>query len=164
MRRKPAQPKPVKVPSAPERAWPVVWNGGPAEPVGAPTLSVEFACRTVSETNTRGTWGKVKRKKEQRDAVEEALGPYPHAGRLMALYDSGGPFCIRITRISPGRVDCSNLPPSIKAVEDALAFALGVDDGSVAFGICWAQEQRKGGAHVRIEVWGPNALPEGRRG
>jgi hypothetical protein len=115
---------------------------------------------TVSETNERSSWAKIRRKKAQRDAVEEALTPLGVARQLAALCGRG-PWCVRLTRIAKGSLlDLSNLPPALKAVEDAVAFALGASDGSAAWGCCWAQEKRPGEPGVvRVEVWGAGSLP-----
>lgn len=145
--------------AGPWRAWPSVWCGGPAEPRGAPSLTVEVEVKTVSEGNTRSSKAVIGRKKKQRDAVEASLSCSPASDDLGVLYDLGGPWCVRLTRLSVHCLDRDNLAASMKAVTDAVAFALGVDDGDPAFGVTWVQEVRQGPAGVRIEVWGPGALP-----
>lgn len=142
------------------RGWPTVWNGGPAAPLGPPVLAVEFPVKTVSETNHRSSKAKIGRKAKQRQAVEDALTPEPHADHLAFLYDGGGPWCVRLTRIAPGNgLDRDNLSAALKSVSDAVAAALGVDDGDPAFGVTWAQESRRGDMGVRVEVWGPRSVP-----
>ena len=55
-------------------AWPRVWCGGPKEPVGAPTLSFAYDCRTANEANgTTQRWAKVNRRAATREATLEAL-------------------------------------------------------------------------------------------
>ena len=131
--------------------WPCEWNGGPARPYGPPLLDVTFEVETKSETNSREEWRKIDRKGKARAATEAAL-TFPDQ-RLAQLVLSP-PFCVRITRLSAGTMDRSNLPAALKTIEDTIAAALEVDDGDPAFGVTWAQEKRRGPAAVRVEVWG----------
>lgn len=134
--------------------WPREWNGGPAKPFGPPTIDVTFDVTTKSETNARDRWGKIHRTERARVAVGRALSF--DDDRLVKLVLCP-PFCVRLTRISGGTMDTGNLSAALKAIEDAVSFALETDDGDPAFGVCWAQAKRRGPAAVRIEVWGGHA-------
>lgn len=136
-------------------SWPRVWCGGPAEPAALPALAVEFPCHTVGESNSRGFWSGVNRKKKQDKALEgalmEAMGFSPLPAR--------GPWCVRFTRLSPKLLDDDNLGSAFKRLRDQMSKVLGVDDRDPLVAFCVAQEKRKGEPAVRVEVWGPEALP-----
>lgn len=139
--------------------WPRVWCGGPERPTGVPTFTVAFPCATVNESNgTTQRWAKVNRRSAARASTQEAMTPTAVAECLTALYDSGGPWCVRLTRISPSKLDDDATPLALKTVRDTVAAALGVDDGSPTVAFCYAQENGKP-IGVRIEIWGPGGLP-----
>ena len=78
--------------------------------------------RLVSEANAHTHWrARAKRAKEQR--VRVALGW--HAANLPALKK---PSTVRLTRLSPRRLDDDNLASAFKAVRDEVAFQCGFDD------------------------------------
>lgn len=112
---------------------------------------------TVSEANRRDFRGKIKRKAEQREWVMDEVSVALAGG---ASLPERGPWYVRLTRVAPKTLDKTvNLPSALKAVEDAVAALLKVDDGSDAIEtVC---RQRKGKpAAVLIEVWGN---PQDRR-
>jgi len=141
--------------TTPAGAWPRVWCGGPAEPLGAPGFSVAFELRTANEANgTTQRWAKVRRRQDARDTTVEAVS--------VALVDQAmppaGPWCVRLTRVSPSRLDDDAVPLALKTVRDAICAILGVDDGSDV--VAFAYAQRKGRPMgVAVEVWGAEALP-----
>lgn len=124
--------------------------GGPARPQGPPEFYVIVEVVTVSEANRRDTWGKIKRKKEQREkTIAEVSAALGHGAAL----PPHGPWFLRLTRISPKSLDRAvNLPSALKAVEDAMAAVLGVDDGSPMLET--SCDQQKGKPAVLVEVWG----------
>jgi hypothetical protein len=130
-------------------AWPRVWNGGPAEPIGAPHLVATFEAPTKSEANERSFWGANNRKKRQDTALDgaiEAAGPLPDVG----------PWCVRFTRIAPKALDDDNLASAFKRLRDRLCLMLRIDDRSPA--VAFALRQEKGAEmRVRVEVWGGSA-------
>lgn len=97
-------------------------------------LVVTLPLRLVSEPNARyGHWAmKAKRVKEQRTVVRLALGAHV-AGRA--------PCRVLLTRIGPRRLDDDNLRGACKAVRDAVATALGIDDADPR--VSWAYDQRR---------------------
>lgn len=103
-------------------------------------LVVTLPIRLVSEPNARyGHWAiRSKRVKEQRNVVRLALGPHV-AGRV--------PCRVILTRIGPNALDGDNLAGACKAVRDAVAAALGVDDRDPR--VAWAYEQRRAFADER---------------
>lgn len=127
---------------------------GPSRPEGPPHFSVLVEVTTVSEANRRDTWGKINRKAEQRDrVVEEVAVSIARGGEV----PKRGPWFLRLTRIAPHALDPAvNLPSALKAVEDAFAAVLGVDDGSAMLETkCAQRKARKGESPgVLIEVWG----------
>ncbi len=99
-------------------------------------MQFSLPLRTVSESNMRSHWlVKAKRVKAQRAAVTLALGPLARRATL--------PVVVTITRISPGTLDIDNLWSSQKAVIDAIAWMLGIDDRDPR--VTWRVAQRKGG-------------------
>jgi hypothetical protein len=91
--------------------------------------------KTVSESNMRGHWAvKAKRTKEQRttaqlltrNSTKKGLPPQP--------------WRITLTRIGRRRLDAGNNPGSMKAVQDGICDALGIDDGDERHD--WLYKQR----------------------
>ncbi len=115
----------------------------------APKASTVIPVRTVSEANTRGHWGKkAGRAKEQRGLARVFCGA--QLDRPAAM-----PAAVRLTRISPGKLDSDNLASALKAVRDGVADWLGVNDGDER--VTWLYAQERGPAktyRVRVEIIG----------
>lgn len=139
-----------KAPS-PWPPWPRVWNGGPAEPYGPPVFAFAFDVRTVNEANASGPsrWPTIARRRTVREATVEALAVALASAPLPTV----GPWCVRLTRRSPSRLDPEAVALALKMVQDVLAEAIGIDDGSEAIAFCYAQEKGRP-LGVRVEVWG----------
>lgn len=91
---------------------------------------------TVSEANTGGkNQSKFSRKKHQRDTVLSCLP--------LAVPNFGVPTRIRLIRVGSKRLDSDNLQSAFKAIRDAVASWLGVDDGDYA-NVRWSYSQRPG--------------------
>lgn len=152
--------KPKAPPVAAGPAWPRVWNGGPAQPVGEPALRFEVELETRNPANGDGKnrWAKIHRTERARSTIEQALTF--DDDRIVRLA-AAGPWCVRITRLSSAArpLDDDAPPGACKAVRDAVAAALGVDDGSPAVAFAYGQARRKGPLGVRVEVWGAGGLP-----
>lgn len=99
---------------------------------------IEIPTRTVSETNRRDHWrAKAVRTKKQRDlacCVAKRHIPQTLVGHV--------PTSIRMTRVSPRRLDQGNVAAALKAVQDGVCDALGVDDGHPD--VAWMYDQKKG--------------------
>lgn len=145
----PRKPKAALAPAGP--AWPRVWNGGPAQPVGEPALRFEVEVLTRGEANARGFRAGVDRKQKQDAALE------------LSLFDTAappGPWCVRMTRLATGSgLDDDNLVGAFKRIRDRVAEWLGVNDRQPVVAFCVAQEKRKGEPGVRVEVWSGSAAP-----
>lgn len=138
-------------------AWPRVWNAGPVEPLRPPALRLEFALETRSEANGRDRFARKRRTEEAIAVVLEEVAVALAAGQRVPLL---GPWCVRMTRLSPHKaLDVGNLWSALKAVEDAVAHLLAIDDGSPLFAACVAQEPAEV-LGVRIEVWSAEALED----
>lgn len=109
-------------------------------------LRFEVPVRTVSEANARGHWSaRAKRAKSQRTAM-----------RLLAPKWTAGPLLVvKLTRLGPRELDTDNLAGSMKAVRDALADWLRVDDATPL--VRWEYAQEKGPPGIRVEV---TAVPQ----
>lgn len=137
-------------------AWPRCPScGGPARPQGPPGFSVFVEVATVSEANRRDTWGKIKRKAAQRERVVEEVSVALAGG---AVLPARGPWYVRLTRVDSKVLDRGdNLPAALKAVLDAAAAVLGVDDGSPMLEAAYAQQKvgvELAARGVLVEVWG----------
>ena len=98
-------------------------------------LVIVFPIHTRSEANLREHWAKkAQRVRAQRNAAFLMLWASEITIR--------GSTEITITRIAPRRLDDVNLLSSIKAVQDGVCDALGIDDGDPA--ITWHYSQLKG--------------------
>ena len=110
-------------------------------------LMFEAPIRTVSEANTRGHWSKrYARSEAQKHAVlalcRSRFGVRPPP-----------PVRVTLTRIAPRTLDSDNLASAFKAIRDAVAFWLELDDGDER--ISWAYVQTKGAPKVyaiRVEI------------
>lgn len=102
---------------------------------------------TTSETNARGHWGKKSRRaKAQREFAKlctiskldrKLVGFVPKSIKLVRVYPSNKPL------------DQGNLAAAMKAVQDGICDALGVDDGHPD--IKWIYDQDKP-KQVRVEI------------
>lgn len=111
---------------------------------------MRFEVETRSEANARDKWGKIKRAEAAREVTTEALAVALGEGQRIP---SVGPWYVRLTRISRGKLDDDNLGRAMKAVQDTVAAAIGVDDGSDR--IAWKRAQIKDGPFlgVIVEIW-----------
>ena len=111
-------------------------------------VHVELSLQTKSEANMREHWAtKARRVKMQRGVVTMALRQ--HAEQLEAL--RGAEVIVAtLIRVSPRRLDDDNLRGALKAVRDAVAAWVGIDDGSERYK--WCYDQRKGALGVQIEI------------
>ena len=84
--------------------------------------------------------------------MTKAMAPHWRAfGPLGDAMRAGQRLRVRLVRLGGQRLDRSNLPRALKAIEDAVALMLGADDGSALWLAEW--EQEPGGAWgVRIEL------------
>jgi hypothetical protein len=99
-------------------------------------FSIILPIRTFSESNMRSHWAvKAKRSKEQRTAAHAHILA---AKRFFTLPEK--PWRITLTRIGKKRLDTGNNPGSMKAVQDGICDALGIDDGDEAHD--WIYKQR----------------------
>jgi hypothetical protein len=120
------------------------------EELGSRVWVIPFEC--VNETNERGWKGKNRRAGAAWRAVRQAV-------TLLALSNfefdlkAGRVLRAKFTRLGGKRLDrLVNLPASVKGVEDAFCYLLGVDDGSPQ----WRPEcdQEPGGkVGVRVELY-----------
>ena len=105
-------------------------------------LSLACPIRIESEANRREHWAaRHRRAKAQRAAIGAAL--------LLAGQPPSPPLVVVLTRIGPKLLDTDNLAGGFKAVRDAIAEWLGVDDGPTSR-VEWRYEQRRG---KRGEYW-----------
>jgi hypothetical protein len=123
------------------------------------SVTLTLPCRVISEANRKDHWAVAgKRKKDQIEALYLAVRLSPLRNNLLPLNPPLGqrgymgiiPCAVTWVHIGPG-MDGDNLQRAFKALRDALAAMLGVDDGSDA--VSWQYEQRRGenGCEVRIQ-------------
>lgn len=106
-------------------------------------LAIAAPIRIVSEANRREHWAaRHRRSSSQRAAIWAAL--------LLAGEERPvPPLTVTMARIGPRLLDDDNLAGGFKAVRDAIAKWLGVDDGPTSR-VEWRYEQRRG---KRGEYW-----------
>lgn len=113
--------------------------------------TVEVPVETKSTSNLREHWAaRHKRTDAQRRATMAHMPPW-----------SGGPLMVvRLTRVSPRRLDDDNLRGALKSVRDGVAAKYRFDDASPLVAWEYAQETGKK-PHVRVETFrgAPPALP-----
>jgi hypothetical protein len=118
-------------------------------------ILVSLPIRTVSAMNTREHhMVRYRRVKAERDAV--ALALRPKVGKGFAKKHPR--LVVTLTRIGIRQpLDGDNLQASFKAVRDAVAEVIGIDDGSDR--IEWRYAQRRGAAWgVEIAVGTPEEM------
>lgn len=127
-------------------------------------LRLEIPMRLPSAANLREHWRvRAKRVKSQRAVVRLAMragcmrGP-TGLDASIGVAMQGEPLVVRLTRISPRKLDSDNLSSAFKAIRDQVAAELGIDDGSDA--IEWLYAQEPGRPGIRIEI--AKALAETR--
>lgn len=116
---------------------------GPAEQSDRRELILEVQVRTVSEANTRGWHGRMRRAAEQRWLTWLTLSqhdlPRP-------------PVSVRLVRLGPRALDDDNLASALKACRDGVADAYGLDDAGPLLRWGVAQEPGRRAYAVRIEL------------
>lgn len=101
-------------------------------------LEITFPMRLKSEANLREHWAiKARRTREQRRLTTIFLS--------LADKPSVPCECV-LTRMSPRKLDSDNLARAFKAVRDAVAKWIGVDDGDEKK-IKWTYRQEKNKSH-----------------
>jgi hypothetical protein len=113
-------------------------------------ISYIIPVKTVSEANLRCHWAvKARRAKNQR-----AIGMMITRNAL-AIYDFKPSLGLRIKLIRLGtrKLDTGNVAVSMKAVQDGVCDALGIDDGNDAQAIWqYGQELQKKGGTIGVKV------------
>jgi hypothetical protein len=145
----------------------VVTNGPkPEEPAGKPDLVepgmavfvhpysvvLTLPVVTASEVNQRDWRSRSRRGKVAWKALSDVLGPrLALVAPIGEAFHAGKPVRVALTRLGGRKLDRSNLPTALKAVEDAVAYFLGADDGDPRWVAEWHQEPG-GPAGVRVEL------------
>lgn len=108
--------------------------------------------------NGRNRWAKIHRTTKARETTIDEVAVALGQGQVLP---ASGPWCVRLTRVAPMKVDDDNLGGALKSIQDTIAEMLGVDDGSPE--VRWDRQQTKDGAFfgVNIEVWN-RAMPGAR--
>lgn len=112
------------------------------------TVSVPIPGLRLASLNVREHWAtRARRVARERNLVTLVL-----RGTVAAQMMLVAPLVVTITRIGPRRLDDDNATGSAKAVRDAIATALGVDDRDDR--VCWRVEQASGafGVHIAIRA------------
>lgn len=115
-------------------------------------MRVEFTIplKTGTGLNSREFWAaRAKRVKRERDATAAVM--LDRAIRS-AIQGVGPPFIVNLMRVKPRGtlLDDDNLRGSLKAVRDAVAKQLGVDDGSALITFSYGQSKGPWGVNVAI--------------
>lgn len=117
----------------------------------ASRVIASFDCETVSEANQRQPWQvRAKRARGQRQTTAAQLAASGFDPEAIAASKP----TITLVRVGKRALDTDNLAGALKAVRDAIAKWLGVDDGPKG-PITWAYAQETHKAplcRVRIEV------------
>ena len=115
-------------------------------------VQLDLSLQTKSELNQREHWAtKARRVKMQRGVVTMALRQYGH---VLDELRTAPRVRVLLVRMSPRKLDDDNLRGALKAVRDAVAAWVGIDDGSERYE--WHYDQRKGALGVQIFI----GLPE----
>lgn len=120
-----------------------------------PTFALELPLRLDSVANGGqgtthgGRMVRAKATKTKREAVRDGLLlTMPEVARLLPAR-----IAVRMVRIGPRELDSDNLARALKPCRDGVADALGTHDRDPRIDWLPAQEKRRGGYAVRIEVY-----------
>ncbi len=136
--------KAPRAPSAP--TGPALGAVVPSVSARGPVVVLQLKGLALASTpNAREHWtARAERSRDVRALVARALeGTAPPPG----------PWTVAITRSGPRVLDSDNLAASCKALRDALAAWMGVDDGPSA-PVAWTYAQARGGYGVSVVVSG----------
>lgn len=116
------------------------------------TTTILFPIRTVSRSNVREhRWARIKRTQAERETAWLIATNHLRHVRISDVVQ------IQMVRLGVKLLDDDNLPGSMKAVQDGLCKALGIDDGPwQRTGIRWEYDQRQ----VKRESTGVEAVIE----
>lgn len=107
---------------------------------------------TASEINLRGWRARSRRTDVAWKVVSRCFGrQLDYLSHIARHYHAGRPIAVKLTRLATKRLDNTNLGPSLKATEDAVAFLLGADDGDPRWLSSFHQEVG-GVIGVRVEL------------
>src|SRR5262245_53907881 len=120
-----------------------------------PQLAFTMPVRVDSETNAREHWAKKRKRKNEQKVLLDMCWNIAFL-EPTHWYVSGIdlPCTVRLLRVGPKRLDSDNLGESFKAIRDAIAKRIGVDDGDER--ITWEYAQVPVGKRVyqvRVEVY-----------
>lgn len=115
-------------------------------------VSIVAPVETVSEMNRRDHWSaRHRRAKQQKEVVTLLLRTAKFERSLLVA-----PFEVTLTRLAPGAIrDSDNLASATKAVRDAVASFLGVDDQDLTGtpAVTWSLAQERSARYaVRVEI------------
>lgn len=115
------------------------------------TVEIVVPVRTVSELNARSSWfQKHRRVKQQKDLTTLLLRSGVNRAKLRP------PYRVRMTRLAPGAIrDSDNLYSATKAIRDAIAAFLEVDDADLVGTpeVSWSVDQERQSSYgVRIRI------------
>lgn len=116
-------------------------------------LVVGIPVATYSDANER-KWQKVmQRKISAKRAVRETIGPnHGLFTRFAEAYHAGKALCVCFRRVGHRRVDRSNLPTTMKYVEDTIAAFIAADDGDPRWRPSFDQDPDHDGVGVVVEI------------
>jgi hypothetical protein len=111
-------------------------------------ISFDAPIKTVSEANKREHWTVRSRRRKAQQQEADVMLLNALQGRKVKL-----PCLVKLTRVGPKLLDSDNLAGAFKAIRDALARRIGVDDGDPR--ITFQYEQRAVGRreyNVIVEI------------
>lgn len=111
-------------------------------------LEFDAPIRVISEANCRDHWAVKSRRRQRQQQEMDVLLLNALQGRKVQL-----PCRVKLTRIGARILDSDNLQSAFKAVRDAIARRLGIDDGDSRIKFDYAQEaigRREYNIKVRI--------------
>jgi hypothetical protein len=100
------------------------------------TVDIPVRMRSPNALDSEHHYARVQRRRKEHEAVAKALSPYQPP-----TLDDGQNMTITLTRMAPGKLDTDNLAFSAKAVRDAIAAWLHIDDGDER--LDWRYDQQK---------------------
>jgi FAD/FMN-containing dehydrogenase len=110
---------------------------------------IPFEC--VNESNQRRWQGRSRRAGAAWRAVRAVIR-IADLWQFETLHDCGRPIRARFVRLGGKRLDpLANLPASLKGIEDAVAYLVGIDDGDPRW-VPSCDQEPGGPAGVRVEL------------
>lgn len=115
------------------------------EPLQELTVDIDIRLKTPNALSNEHHYARATRRKREQETTLKAFAPYEPP-----TFDDNTKLTITLTRLGPVPLDSDNLAYSFKAVRDAIAKWLGIDDNDQR--LTWDYRQEKVRERCRVKA------------